>query len=81
MSENIDRNFENEDFVIAPTDYQLGRQLGDCSLRSVGCECLFSVIKWVYPPHGLIDELCRRPDLDPDGRIWLKRLSKCVTIN
>ena len=64
-----------------PTSCRLGRPLGDCSLRRIGCDSLFDVLTWVYPPPGLIDELRSRPDLDPDVRIWLKRLSKCVAEN
>jgi len=63
-----------------PKGCELGRPLGDCSLRRAGCGSLYDVLRTVYPPMAVLQELRTRPDLDPDVARWLKRL-ETVTIH
>lgn len=57
-----------------PVKCELGRPLGDCSLRRAGCGSLHAVLSFVYPPMAVLAELRTRPDLDPDVAQWLRRL-------
>ena len=57
-----------------PVKCGLGRPLGDCSLRRIGCGSLYSVLTHLYPPPAVLAELRSRPDLDPSVAQWLKRL-------
>lgn len=52
----------------------LGRSLGDCSLRSAGCERLYDVLVYLYPPWEIIAEMRQRNDLTPVARAWVRRL-------
>lgn len=53
----------------------LGRSLGNCALRSAGCEQLFDVLKFLYPPGEILREIRSRNDLPPSARQWLRRLA------
>ena len=59
-----------------PVKCALGRPLGDCSLRSAGCDSLYDVLRTVYPPPALLAELRTRQHLDPEVVAWLDRLEK-----
>lgn len=63
-----------QDAGAAPTRCELGRPLGDCSLRRAGCGSLFDVLTQLYPPPVLLAELRRRQDLDPSVVRWLQQL-------
>ena len=52
----------------------LGRALGACKLRKAGCETLYDVLAYLYPPGDLLDELKRRNDLTQAAVAWLQRL-------
>ena len=52
----------------------LGRNLGDCALHRAGCERLYDVLVYIYPPFEILDEMRRRENLTPAGREWLRRL-------
>ena len=52
----------------------LGRALGQCKLRKAGCETLYDVLAYLYPPGAIVDELKRRNDLTPAATAWLQRL-------
>ena len=53
----------------------LGRALGACALRSAGCDRLFDVLGYLYPPGEVIAEMRSRNDLTPSARQWLRRLA------
>lgn len=57
-----------------PVKCELGRPLGDCSLRRSGCGSLLVVLTRLYPPPALLALLGRAPDLDPDIVRWLQSL-------
>jgi len=57
-----------------PVKCELGRPLGDCSLRRAGCGSLYDVLTQLYPPMAVLAELRSRQDLDPSVARWLKRL-------
>jgi hypothetical protein len=69
-----DMNEQADESKDTPT-CGLGRSLGACALRSAGCEQLFDVLKFLYPPSDVLAELKRRNDLTPSGRAWLRRLA------
>ena len=58
-----------------PATCGLGRSLGNCALRSAGCEKLLDVLTFLHPPGEIIAEMKRRNDLTPAGRAWLRRLA------
>jgi len=53
----------------------LGRSLGACALRSAGCERLYDVLVYLYPPSDVLAELRARADLTPSARAWMRRLA------
>jgi hypothetical protein len=54
---------------------QLGRPLGDCSLKRVGCGSLYEVLRHVMPPASLLVDLRRRKGHLPiEVQSWLDRL-------
>ena len=68
-----DMNEQADESKDTPT-CGLGRSLGACALRSAGCEQLFDVLKFLYPPGEIIAEMRSRNDLTPAGRAWVRRL-------
>jgi hypothetical protein len=57
-----------------PKGCMLGRPLGDCSLRRAGCESLYHVLPYLYPPQTLLNALRSKTDLPPDIATWLRKL-------
>ena len=53
----------------------LGRALGNCALRSAGCERLYDVLVYMYPPPDVLAEMRSRNDLTPSARAWVRRLA------
>ena len=52
----------------------LGHKLNSCALRAAGCERLYDVLVFLYPPFEILDEMRRRDDLTPAGWAWVQRL-------
>lgn len=58
-----------------PPTCGLGRSLGPCKLREAGCEKLYDVLVYLYPPWEIIAEMRARNDLTPAGRAWVRKLA------
>ncbi len=53
---------------------QLGRELGDCPLKRVGCGSLYDAVMYVLPPWSIRAYVKANMGNDPAVALWLAHL-------
>ncbi len=62
------------DIPQTPEGCKLGRELGDCPLKRVGCGSLYDALMFIMPPWHLRIYVREQLPHDKEAQAWLRRL-------